>query len=312
MSFYLGWGKHNDGDDRYAPKPLVHSSQRTAFLTACILELKNWLYDLPAEMRIDRQPEARKIAQAYTLHMVFHTTSILLVKPFLKGLHDMEGMSAVPPPRPANTTSTNDVCTIYYRAAREVCSIGRKYHNIFGSFRQSPITATHCTLSAALALLQSDERKTDSANVEVCLQVLGELSVSWDPAGRIRTNLLKLHQERGMPPAATVMDHTSVEFTAISTQPVIFSSALLQGPNEEDGMSHHDFATFTEPQIPDWNHTDFDNLFAHDNGGWSSGDRNIMLDQPSGNDNNLAGGLLPQDYSHFDALNRMHFDSAWE
>jgi hypothetical protein len=35
-------------------------------------------------------------------------------------------------------------------AAQEICLLGEQYRKTFGSFRQFPVTPTHCTLSAVL------------------------------------------------------------------------------------------------------------------------------------------------------------------
>lgn len=72
---------------------------------------------------------------------------------------------------------------------------------MFGSFRRSPITATYCTLSAVLTLLNARNNKWDGVvdasnnkNIEVGLKVLEELSVSWSPARRFRQSLQKLYR----------------------------------------------------------------------------------------------------------------------
>jgi hypothetical protein len=89
-------------------------------------------------------------------------------------------------------------------SAKQICSTARKYRRVFGSFRRSPITATHCTLSAALVFLRNARSRpvTDETgmppsssstdDIKLCLAVLDELSTSWDTARRIRLNLLKL------------------------------------------------------------------------------------------------------------------------
>lgn len=92
---------------------------------------------------------------------------------------------------------------ICYEAATNVCIAAKKYRNTFGSFRKSPISATHCLLSAALVLLQVATNKSEAsmkratvANVDVCLQCLEELSVSWKPAERIHHNLALLKAQK--------------------------------------------------------------------------------------------------------------------
>lgn len=72
---------------------------------------------------------------------------------------------------------------------------------MFGSFRRSPISVTHCTLSAVLTLLNARNNKWDGVveasnnkNIELGLKVLEELSVSWNPARRFRQSLQKLYR----------------------------------------------------------------------------------------------------------------------
>lgn len=90
---------------------------------------------------------------------------------------------------------------ISYQAASEICSVAQKYRKTFGSFRQSPVTATHCTLSAVLTLLNAAHHSwegismtVNNRNIELGLTVLEELSVCWNMAKRIRQNLQKLYQ----------------------------------------------------------------------------------------------------------------------
>ncbi|RAQ50977.1 Zn(II)2Cys6 transcription factor [Aspergillus flavus] len=169
----------------WAPKPLLKEHQRPAFLKSCLLDLRSWFYDLPTELRIDR---ANDIPQAYTLHMVYHTARILLAKPFI--------MRENPPSEPKNET-TDLAHSICRESARSICLVAQKYRHTFGGYHLSPITATHCTLSAALVLLDETENLNAPSHknkLALCLTVLDELSKSWYPAGHIGHNLRKLCQ----------------------------------------------------------------------------------------------------------------------
>lgn len=88
---------------------------------------------------------------------------------------------------------------ISYAAAISICTVGSKYRKTFHSFHQSPITATHCTLSAVLTLIEAFNHHWEDVNIantknsiELGLTVLQELSDSWYPAKRIHQNLDKL------------------------------------------------------------------------------------------------------------------------
>ncbi|KJK60987.1 fungal transcription factor regulatory middle homology region [Aspergillus parasiticus SU-1] len=169
----------------WAPKPLLKEHQRPDFLKSCLLDLRSWFYDLPTELRIDR---ANDIPQAYTLHMVYHTARILLAKPFI--------MRENSPSKPKNET-TDLAHSICRESARSICLVAQKYRHTFGGYHLSPITATHCTLSAALVLLDETENLNAPSHknkLTLCLTVLDELSKSWYPAGHIGHNLRKLCQ----------------------------------------------------------------------------------------------------------------------
>ncbi|KAJ0336397.1 hypothetical protein COL922a_007998 [Colletotrichum nupharicola] len=174
----------------YAPKPLYKGPQRISFLHSCTLELKTWFYELPADLRIDRPND---VPQVYTLNMVYHTCCILLFKPFLLR------------PKQTTTTPKTDAIkraeTLCIESAKRICLASKKYRQVFGGFRRSPISATHCILTASLVLIQYASPDPDMSNsgrpcctphIEMCLEVLGELSASWNPAGRMRSDLIKL------------------------------------------------------------------------------------------------------------------------
>ncbi|KAK1482763.1 nitrogen assimilation transcription factor nirA, partial [Colletotrichum tamarilloi] len=178
----------------YAPKPLYKGPQRISFLQSCTLELKTWFYELPADLRIDKHND---LPQVYTLHMVYHTCCILLFKPFLLKSKD------TPPALKTDTAKRAEVLCI--ESAKRICHAGKKYRQVFGSFRRSPITATHCTLTAALVLIQYASPDPEFANtgrpcctvyIEACLEVLADLGISWRPAAKMRSDLIKyLHQK---------------------------------------------------------------------------------------------------------------------
>ncbi|KAK2014574.1 hypothetical protein LZ32DRAFT_603301 [Colletotrichum eremochloae] len=173
----------------YAPKPLYKGPQRISFLQSCTLELKTWFYELPADLRIERPND---LPQVYTLHMVYHTCCILLFKPFL-----IRPKEAPAGPKTETVKRAEELCV---ESAKRICQAGKKYKQVFGSFRKSPISATHCILTATLVLIQYARPDPEFANtgrpcctlyIEACLDFLRELSTSWKPACRMRANLIK-------------------------------------------------------------------------------------------------------------------------
>lgn len=206
---------------RYMPKPKCQGNSRWAFFDSCCLELKTWAYDLPPELRLERLEDS-SLPQAFTLHMVYSTACILLARPLsapavATAIISTESTSAIDTNLEDKYQRAED---LLHNSAKQICSAARKYRRVFGSFRRSPITATHCTLSAALVFLQnsSSPSSTDkthipssSSNTEdikICLSVLDELSTSWDTARRIRLNLLKLIKKSPVA-GIDVGDHSS-------------------------------------------------------------------------------------------------------
>ncbi|CRG92311.1 putative transcriptional regulatory protein C530,05 [Talaromyces islandicus] len=238
----------------YAPKSLIRESQRRSFCNSCILELKNWFYDLPAELRIDR-PRTGMLPQVFTLHMVHYTAFILLLKPFI-----FAGEKGTLPKAdaPSNTgdPATESPLSLCHEAARQICIVARKYRQVFGSFRKSPITATHCTLSAALFLLKKmkydgDETKISDRNLfQACLKTLAELGISWYPAWRYWKNLSDTF----------AASRNSAGDSAISDSPASSGLDTYQNPLQEVQGVVREFPTdgqgVTEfPQSSRWSNT---------------------------------------------------------
>lgn len=118
--------------------------------------------------------------------MVYHTARILLAKPFLMN------RTSDPTKIPEGTitaTLAQSVCT---ESAISICLIAQKYRQTFGGFQLSPISATHCTLSAATILLGQPDCVSNRNRLRVCLTVLDELGGSWCPARIIGGNLRRL------------------------------------------------------------------------------------------------------------------------
>src|SRR5690242_5281400 len=168
----------------YVPKPQYRGMQREAFFDSCLLELRSWAYDLPHELRLETSNEKNTVPQAYTLHMVYHTTLILLGNALLSVKSEtMFGLSH------QTCQKALDTC---HEAARNVCLVAKKFRDVFGSFRRSPVSATHCLHSAALIFIQIEKTRGSHPNVRavsesanLCLNALGELSFAWNPAERI-------------------------------------------------------------------------------------------------------------------------------
>ncbi|GFF69631.1 hypothetical protein IFM60648_02969 [Aspergillus lentulus] len=254
----------------WAPKPSLNQHQRSAFLKSCLLDLKTWLYDLPPALRID-QPN--HLPHAYTLHMVYHTARILLVKPFTVR-HQSASSDADTNTRGQTQTQAKSVST---DSARAICTIAQKYRQRFGSFHLSPITATHCTLSAATVLLEDidgDIAPSQKTRLEICVGVLEELAGSWQPARHIGNNLRRL---------------------LIARYNLTLPGSSTEGKLQETGDDL--LAPSTGFDFVNGETTDFLPQYAEE------------LPSTLG----LAPALdsLPVDYGLFDMLNQMNMDRMW-
>ncbi|KAL1650353.1 hypothetical protein SLS58_001170 [Diplodia intermedia] len=282
--------------------PALKGPQKVQFLSNCILELKNWFYDLPSEMRIDR-PSEKRPPQVYTMHMVYHNSFILLMKPFLgKEQQRLEKLGSL---EPNNNDMAQKAASICYEASRQMVLVTRKYRHAYGSFRRSPITATYCSLSAALTLLQIS--KLDSAveaagktrhiarMVEACLEVLQELSTSWDIARRLRESLVKLYRQfssggkvASQTPgsaagnAGQVPDDDVPPLTSPTDDPLPF---FLEDPSAEIG-GYATLGDFTEEMLLD------ESL-------WESAGQDLAFDP------------LQNDYMGAGSLDCWRFDDIW-
>lgn len=186
------------------PKTTCHGSQKRSFFETCSLQLRTWIYDLPSDLRLERLDED-SLPHAFTLHMVYNTVCILLCRPYLSPKNDV--------------SIVKKAKDLLHSSAKQICAIARKNRRAFGSFRQSPITATHCTLSAALVLIQQTDEKRQTSiadDISICLQVLDELSTAWDTARRIRANLVKLIRTRSAQASAVENDHDYTSRGALS------------------------------------------------------------------------------------------------
>lgn len=128
--------------------------------------------------------------------MVYHTTLILLGNALLS----VKSGTAVGQSH-QTCQKALDTC---HEAARNVCIVARKFRDVFGSFRRSPVSATHCLHSAALIFIQIEKTRSSHPNIRavsesanLCLNALAELSFAWNPAGRICHNLSYLRSRQG-------------------------------------------------------------------------------------------------------------------
>ncbi|KAJ5765847.1 hypothetical protein N7520_005406 [Penicillium odoratum] len=327
----------------WSPKPLLHCHQRCAFFDTTILELKTWSYDLPSELKVIRASEVSRFPHAYTLSMVYHQAMILLCSPFIShNLQYPKDDTMVFPPLSEDKTTRN---TRYTKAlsscgnsVRYMCCIAQKYRQTFGSFKLSPITATHCTLSTALILIElccsmkpvakhspteNGHQLPPHAAVALCFQVLRELSTSWNIAKRIGRNLEKVYIQRYgsqhlpfMPQESEVngkdpprgFESTATDFTVpnldIFDDIINAKACATDNPLQfelEKPLSLHQASSFSRPGIPGLGYP-------------SEG----VQDCPNSDEifaNNLGFAFspdcLPSDYNMFDTLNQMYLEESW-
>ncbi|RAK97283.1 uncharacterized protein BO80DRAFT_389884, partial [Aspergillus ibericus CBS 121593] len=207
----------------WAPKPLMKEPERPAFFKSSLLALRTWFYDLPPGLRIDRP---NNVPHAYTLHMIYHTTSILLAKPFLMR------SSSDSVPADGIVEQARLVCR---DAAKSMCLVAQKYSRVFGGFQRSPISATHCTLSSAWVILDEPDCPTKRNQLHVCLTVLDQLATSWYPARHIANNLRKLSI---VPTEVSSEGDITAEAIGVNN-PVPSTSEVLGTSSEEARLDLH-------------------------------------------------------------------------
>lgn len=280
--------------------------------------------------------------------MVYHTVCILLCVPFLSNNSATQDVGDPADPQTQQNRShtksepacKQKVMIICSNSARGMCIVAQKYRQTFGSFKLSPITATHCMLSAASIIIEKwcvdPAMKPDTGNptvrgpspqaaVGLCLQVLQELSTSWDIAKRIGRNLEKLYCQR----LNCDIDHMprapSFECNGLWTTPYQPTDAdLYLGPvapteplqSLPDPKDLHVKNTPLPPPLPNINWFDVptpSNTHPHDNnsliGPGAASDPNELFI------NNLgfafSANSLPSDYNMFDTLNQMYLEDIW-
>lgn len=149
-------------------------------------------------------------------------------------------------------------------AARNICLLGEQYRETFGSFRRTPITVTHCTLSAALMLLygpaQATGQHSNTELIQSCLVTLRELSDSWMPARNYWRSVLCIFRDRqrstsgnsrGTPSTQTVARSIHKEEESLDSQGLSGASQdVFQSPMSE---SWADDSSFPEVAVEDLN-----------------------------------------------------------
>ncbi|KAJ5917185.1 hypothetical protein N7466_010739 [Penicillium verhagenii] len=327
----------------WSPKPLIHCHPRSAFFDAALLELKTWHYDLPSELKVIRTSGPSQFPHAYTLSMVYHQAMILLCSPFIT--HNTVQDST----QPDENTPEGTPASIRYRKAlsscgnsvRLMCCIAQKYRQTFGSFKLSPITATHCTLSTALILIElccsmkpyTKASATDDdgkhhlpphAAVALCFQVLRELSTSWNIAKRIGRNLERVYIQRYGSENLQLPEESGVTGQTLSHMPKSAPMGDFAVPNLEifDDILNGKSLSDAKPleldiempvafhQTQSLNRTGIPGLALNSSGG---------IPNLSNSDEVFANNLgfafspdcLPSDYNMFDTLNQMYLEESW-
>jgi hypothetical protein len=242
--------------------------------------------------------------------------------------------------QPSQDGCKQKAMTICSNSARAMCIVAQKYRQTFGSFKLSPITATHCMLSAALIIIekccvnpgmetgissQTPRGPSPQTAVGLCLQVLRELSTSWNIAKRIGRNLEKLYCQRlhcdidHMPTAPSL--ECNVPFTASSQPADLNVCAAYTAPQAEpndslDPSERHVQNTLLIPPLANLNWFDVSasrNIHEHHSN--STTGFGIVPNPDELFVNNLgfafSADSLPSDYNMFDTLNQMYLEDIW-
>ncbi|KAM0241427.1 hypothetical protein ACHAP5_007624 [Fusarium lateritium] len=157
----------------------------------------------------------------------------------------------------------------------------------FGSFRRSPITATHCTLTATLMIMFLG--KGSRSDLDYCLLTLGELAESWAPAKRYWQTLSRVLGDRHNSEDGDTTTNTKVnpqDDEDVAGQSQVWDSA---------GLSHDMSTQSMELQSWSFEDANFDNMLD-----FSQVDFGQLGFNPL--------GALPFDYIGYGAPS---FDSQW-
>ncbi|KAJ5310874.1 uncharacterized protein N7443_003335 [Penicillium atrosanguineum] len=327
----------------WSPKPLIHAHQRSAFFDSCILELKTWAYDLPSELKMDRPKGPSRFPHVYTMSMVYHTAYLLLCEPFMKEHYSSDDASNTTSPVESKVGKNSCESLRLEKAISSCCAsvrsmviIAQKYRQMFGSFKLSPITATHCILSAGLIIVEKccsldySQLKQSSgddvprmlpphAAAGLCFQVLRELSTSWNIAKRIGCNLEKVYIQRygvdHLPPLVQVGDPITEPRSVGPDGPWepgipplhAFEGVFdVQNGKFEDPLSLHLENPFAHPHNPNMNQ-------LHDQPFDGTQQSLPTLDELFAHNLGVAftPDCLPSDYNMFDTLNQMYLEETW-
>ncbi|OTB06210.1 hypothetical protein M426DRAFT_119840 [Hypoxylon sp. CI-4A] len=303
----------------YVPKSTLRHSQREEFFSSCLLELQNWRYDLPEDMRLERYTISQPPA-IFTYHMIWHVAHIQLTKPFLVRGREPDEISATD--GPLSLQRTRMVC---YGAAVGICNTARKYRSVFGSFRRSAITATYCTLSAVLVLIDAKRqdwegvsRQNNEKDIDLCIMVLQELGTSWNPARRMHQNIVSIYQQlqaavgRGaaLHGSSDDVDEEKVDGTAPPTLNEVSGSRPETGLQGSGDHLNYPPDWVTTSSLGTSGDTTLEQA-ALDNHGVAFTASSGLPDNFLGHDWEYQFGSLPTDYGIFGTLSRGYFEDTW-
>ncbi|EEU48974.1 uncharacterized protein NECHADRAFT_75680 [Fusarium vanettenii 77-13-4] len=176
----------------YAPNKTVLDAEKYSFFDMCLMTLRGWYHSLPDHVGLDtrEQQNSQRSPHVHILHMVYHTSIILLCKPFITNKPLGESDTAPELHHTAASDVRRKASAMCREAAKEICLITERYRETFGSFRQSPLTATHCTLMAILVTLHGEDSRAYETSqgarkgLKTAMKTLEELSDSWTPPRR--------------------------------------------------------------------------------------------------------------------------------
>ncbi|KAM0329475.1 hypothetical protein ACHAQA_004784, partial [Verticillium albo-atrum] len=244
--------------------------RKIAFFDCSLLALKTWYYALPPGLKVERMGPNNNYPQAYVLGMIYHTSVILLAKPFLKpdpnarrSQYDVSLSQTWDSEREAMCIKAATLCK---ESAREICVLGAKYREVFGSFRKCPPTANHCILQAALVTIHTHAWADDNAkqsgkmSLENYLKTLKELSQSWSPPKRYWSSVTRLVEAQQI----TVQDASSTHPPTLKSEEVGNTTVSKETMAKKSGGDAAPWPSISDGEagtMPDWMDT-----FYHDVG----------------------------------------------
>ncbi|OJJ42372.1 hypothetical protein ASPZODRAFT_105265 [Penicilliopsis zonata CBS 506.65] len=165
-------------DQIYAPNSRLSLVEKEDLASKTYLELETLYKNLPSFLKLPRSAQNPRPAHTYSLHLQYHTVTILLHRPFLRRRQELSPLSELL----ASTDLThNQICTA---SAEAISSIMKAYRTHY-TLRRIPISTVHAVGTGSVVhLLDATSRDplrspTAIRLLKFNMTCLKEMSTAW-------------------------------------------------------------------------------------------------------------------------------------